>query len=714
MLHRRLRHRPGGACRIRFFLCPAAAVVLSLWLLKAHSADSFNQSTFDLYQGFYGAKAYTDPAASNNFDKGMITGFSFSPLLDAGLIQFVQNRNARLMLELPGSSLTSGWSADYIEQQRLALASIRLAGGKKTLWALMTEWDQSGGSWVPNGRPRYRGLSRLDAYRKFVGYYETAHAPLHSYLSTPLGSRASTLAAITDYSPNAFYAYDLGVDFCFLERGIDELGDLSTGIAFLRGAAAQVDRPWGIDISTWRTSNNLATSFDSAGTLLGGWSPSYLRRHLYVAFLAGAHAIHIEPTVYYHPSGKLNPFGEAVRDFAEFALIRHPDVGRSVPGLALLLDHFNGFDTKHGYYNQVDSVWYQDIAYSEGDYMINNFFKVAYPNHWLQGQTPGAPFLDASGKPNAATFRAYLAAGGDPRPWEPMARTRWGDNLDVITTRASVDSMRRYRATALLGDVTIDPSLRATLTAWVQAGGTLAVNAKQVSAADEPLLGVRMSATTKAASDSRWLPTGTVWAEKPFNYTVVTPTTAVPLASTVSGDLLITVNTVGRGKVILSTPTYLQSSRRDSFLSIGTALFDYLQNAVIPAHVIGSPVEYIVNQEDGRILVMVVNSSGQGWSGTVVLNPDRSVIHVREYTQDQDVPYTRTRSGASIPANVPAYDLRIYAAELLGLPAAPGPRGRSLNYGVEDGSSAKHSWYQNDAGSPERSFAGVAGLPLPR
>ena len=244
------------------------------------------------------------------------------------------------------------------------------------------------------------------------------------------------------------YAYEMGVDIALLERSIDELSDLSTGLAFVRGSSRQYDRRWGIDISTWRTSNNMATEFTGSGVFLGGWSPSYIRRHLYISFMSGAHVINIEPTLYYHSDGRLNPFGQMTKEFGDFALRRHTDVGRPVVPMALMLNFHHGFDAKHNLYNQYDAVWYGDIPYSTGDFMINNFWKEAYPGHWLHGLTPGAPFADGSGNPDATRFQQYLSAGGDPRPYEPMGSTRWGDNIDVILNNASLATLRHTRSSS--------------------------------------------------------------------------------------------------------------------------------------------------------------------------------------------------------------------------------------------------------------------------
>ena len=55
-----------------------------------------------------------------------------------------------------------------------------------------------------------------------------------------------------------------------------------------------------------------------------------------------------------------------------------------------MLDFYHGFDTKHGLWNQSDNVWYQAIPYSDGDHMLNNLLRLAYPDHWKSGRYDGA------------------------------------------------------------------------------------------------------------------------------------------------------------------------------------------------------------------------------------------------------------------------------------------------------------------------------------
>jgi hypothetical protein len=643
-----------------------------------HGGDGFNPigtsntvtltgtNTLQLSNEFYGPDAYTDPAATTNYKNFMGNSFTLYQPADWPMAQFLTNHPGGFVFNMNAATLVDGTPSANIEAQRQAVASMcGSIGPNKTAWNGMVEWDQSGGRWVPNGRPRYLGQSRSQAYNTFTGYYLNSAPPLATYLGRTAAQRGCRFAAQTDYVPNTFYAYELGVDVGLLERGVDELGDIATGLAFIRGASRQYDRQWGIDLSTWRTSAGSATRFNSQGTQTGGWSPSYIRRHLYNTYLGGANILQMEPSIYYDATtGVLNPLGRTLKEFGDFALNRHPDIGRPVVQTALMLDFYSGFDTKHGLYNQANAVWYQDIPYSAGDFMVDNFLKVAYPGHWLHGTTPGASFTTAQ-------YQQFLAAAGDPRPYEPMPTTRWGDSFDVVLSNASAAVLNDYKVVVLLGGIPIDDALRSKLQAWVQKGGTLVVNANQVTAADQSLLGVQLTSLSNTSAGSKWQPDGTAFSEPDFQYLRVTPVSATILATTTGGDPLITSNTVGLGQVILTTPAYLQARAQDQLLSIGVRLFDWLQSQYAIAHVSGPPVEYTTDHSPGRIVVGVTNNSGSMWTGTVAVDVPGPITGVKEYLSDTAVAYGNSAGAVTIPGQVPAYDIRIYAVEYTSSPSNP-------------------------------------------
>jgi hypothetical protein len=390
---------------------------------------------------------------------------------------------------------------------------------------------------------------------------------------------------------------------------------------------------------------------------------------MYAAYMAGAHILQIEPTLYYGPGGSaaLNPFGSAVKELADFALRRHPDVGAPVVPMALMLDAHSGFDPKHGRYNQQNAVWYQDILYSPGDFMIDNFLKLAYPDHWRHGTTPGPRFSTPIG------YQQFLTSGGDPRPYEPMPFTRWGDTFDVMLNTAPSGALRRYKVIVLMGDVVIGARLRQDLQSWVRAGGTLVVNVTQATTADEALLGVRLGGASLGGTTSRWLADNTAYAEPPFRYKPVAPVAARVLATAGDGAPLITSNAVGTGQVILTTPEHLQTTARDRLLDVGARLLDELNRRHAPAVVSGPGAQYMFSAAPGRLVTTIVNNSGVEWNGAITASVPGAVTAVREYTADTATACARSGPTVTVKGNVPAYDLRIFAIEYAPGPPAPGP-----------------------------------------
>ena len=620
---------------------------------------------FALFQEFVGNPAYANPELQQNLQIGMLNGVTLPPPLDSGMAQRARSYPAGLVLHLPAFSSPAGIPNSAIEQQRVLFNRIAVTDrGGNYFWNLMPEWDQSGGKWVPHGRPRYRGLTRSAALKMFQDYYRNNVPNLFTYLQQPPTHNGYRFASVTEYSPNVFQAYEMGVDLQLLERGLDDLGDLSTGIAYLRGASAQYDRPWGIDLATWRTGNNAATTYNPAGKLTGGWSAEYLRRHLYIAYMAGAQAIQIEASIYRSSNGQLNPFGQAALEFADFALHRRPSAGRPVRAAAFIIDPAAGFDPKHSAYDQAPYVWYRDIPYATGDFMLDNLMRAAYPNHWLSGLAPGASFANAAGVADPNKFRAYLAAGGDPRIYEPMPFTRWGDNLDILNTRAPANSLKQYQAIILTGDVQLDSDLRARLSDWVSGGGTLVMFGSQVKPDDEALLGVHILGGPKStANGAMWLQTGQSQPEPGFSYLAVQPGSAQTVARTNTGYPLITKQTRGSGVVYLVTALYGQSQDAAQLLHSTLQLLDSVIARKMPARVTGPPVEYVVSSSEHNTVVTLANNSNSVWSGQVLFKKPPGDVSAVEYIANQNVPFTTSSSEVTVPVQVAPFDVRVIALE---------------------------------------------------
>jgi len=220
----------------------AILLFLLIVISPCRSHAGSERTTFFLSNEFFGPMGYSYPEVAWNFQNGMTNMLALWPPADAGMFNVITSRNTGFNFYMQGASHVVGPtglanSAPEIASQSQSASTICTAIGEdKSLWSLMLEWDQSGGNWVPNGRPCYNGLTRTLAYSKFTSYYLNDSPPLGTYLAQPTAQRGCRLAPVTDYAPNAFYAFEMGVDVGLLERVIDELGDTSTGLAFMRGA----------------------------------------------------------------------------------------------------------------------------------------------------------------------------------------------------------------------------------------------------------------------------------------------------------------------------------------------------------------------------------------------------------------------------------------------------------------------------------------------
>lgn len=666
---------------LQHFRTPALAIVFAVlpivfWsgatAVQPAAAQSISWPAFAYYHEFFGPNGYSDPSLQQNLNLYMTNGITFSPPVRSDFTRLTRPFQAGVMLRMPGAPVPAELSAEAIEQNRQAFEAMAATSSReKALWLLMPEWDQSGGTWVSGGRPKYTGLSRANAHDRFLNYYRSTYPNLLNQLATPSNLRNHLLTAVTVYAPSVYDAYELGVDVQLLERGLDELGDHATGIPFIRGAANQYNRVWGIDISTWRTSNNSATNFNDNGTLSGGWSPSYLRRLTYAAYMSGAKLILNEASTYRFADGRMNPFGSMVQEFADFALFRHTDLGQPAVSTALLISPDAGYEPKHGIYNQQSAAWYRDLPFTGGDFMADQFFRLAFPNHWLHGLTPGAPFANSSGVPNTNQFRSFLASGQDPRPFEPMPFTRWGDRFDVLTTRTPASALQRYRTIILMGDVTLAPPLRQALMAWVSAGGKLVINSAQATAEDQALTGVSIdNSSPRSSRFSRWSADDPGRVEALFTYPLLQVKTAQVLASSDNGDPLLTSNSIGSGLVYLTAPTFLLPNSRDSILALGIQFYDWLFDRDAPAKVSGPPIAFITNTTANKVIVALFNNTSVPWNGQISITASQVPQQVLEYTSDRPIPFSYTGSNLTVNATVPAFDVRIIAIEQAHSPEA--------------------------------------------
>ena len=154
-----------------------------------------------------------------------------------------------------------------------------------------------------------------------------------------------------------------------------------------------------------------------------------------------------------------------------------------------------------------------------------------------------------------------------------------------------------------------------------------------------------------------------MFAESPFSYPQVTPTSASVLATSNGADALITSNNYGSGRVIFTAPAFLQTSAQDQLLNIGVRLIDSLNDEYAPAKVNGPQVEYVVNRGAGATIVGVINNSGTVWTGSIDFRKLGTLQSATEYVSDTPVAATDAGSVINVPVEVPPYDLKVFAVQ---------------------------------------------------
>ena len=469
------------------------------------------------------------------------------------------------------------------------------------------------------------------------------------------------------------------------------MGGIQTGVAFLRGAGRQYGKYWGLYQEVWdgkHFSNLNYTRYDRNLNRVGGFTPEMLLRARLVAFYSGAHVNFIKHAhaTHFAPSGKgkiqVTPVGKDHMKLADFCLRRHPDRGTPVAPIALMLEFCHGWDTA---WTERDVIW-SKIPFEEGDYMISNFFDEAFPRrtiNWNQLPFPvhhpfGTRFSSMSKAHRTEEYRRSLRQGYDHRPYEHRCLTasRWGDCFDIVLDNCSLDVLKGYPVVLFLGRVKLEGEILQRLRSYVESGGRLIVNVRQIndSAKDaEDFLGVRLTPDHGTSRDSHCNLCGSTHEEPEYRYTKVTLSPGAEiLAANSSGDVLAAGNRFGAGQVILTTPHYLQAYDGDEeltegerrftiMLEIAKDLITHTVDEVMPVKVSGPPVEYLVNRTHEGLIVTLVNNEPVEWRGRVVASGHDGCLKgaVTELWEDVEIPSSLQEGNVVADIAIPPWGFKV-------------------------------------------------------
>lgn len=449
----------------------------------------------------------------------------------------------------------------------------------------------------------------------------------------------------------AHYIYEWGARFGWMEKNC-WLANNQISIAFMRGAAKQYGGYWGLDFSPWGEPTTGFTQYDKNGVLIEGLSESLHLREWLTTFYSGANlalaeASHICAWTKLGPNQwKLSPHGECAKQFGRHTLLEHPDRGTPHVPVALMLEHNHGWDPRE------HCVWNGLVQYSRADQMLDNFFNLAFPGQeegfygskWMPDGSPQFPWKDEKNltqalkgpkppKPpdcspgitedESICLRKMMAEGFDTRPYEHgyQVNSRWGDSFDVVLENCPLEVLCKYKLIILLGAIQLTGELEKKLRRYVEQGGELVVNVRQVSRKNENFLGVRLTGKLKPVC--MFYPS---WKRMAYN-----EISAIELFSIMAkeAEVLEKAGTgpeapatlvrrrLGKGAVYFSGVPYMQNADSMPFAEHSKDFLDWMISRHLRVKV-RPEIQYLVNTKGTEIIITLINNYKDDWAGDIV------------------------------------------------------------------------------------------------
>lgn len=447
--------------------------------------------------------------------------------------------------------------------------------------------------------PEMTRAQLLDAHRVF--YTEALSRKWSATFKTPAGAMWDKMIPAMSTSSTAF-AHALG-DWGVRLLGMETAAVMpmtAMRIAFTRGAARQ----YGGEFLYYHAPNfgDTATVFTKQMSYAGpdnffhtrygatmGPSLSWYRKSYYLYYMSGASAIYLEqgydqffkPGPGEHPF-QLNPLGRITDEFMRF-VEKHPDRGEPYTPIAFMLDPAHGWEITD--YPQ----WPFEVSQiNRSDRALRELIGAAY--------YPG-------------TVREGEPASGERQAFVPGV---FGNIFDVlVASETRKDAIDSYGAVIVGGQIDWTSAWSKKLEEYVRGGGVVVLNAAQVEGLPGEFLGVRLTGTTGEAHNANCLSAG----EPPqdlhgqiFRYAQIELKGAQPLMTTTLGEPLVTVNKVGRGRVVfVAIPDLLGEDER--LTPLAAHVLAHLAADATPIQVEGD-VEYLVNRNARGWVVTLFNDNG--------------------------------------------------------------------------------------------------------
>lgn len=288
----------------------------------------------------------------------------------------------------------------------------------------------------------------------------------------PAKAAGKTFTSLTGHGWLEPYAAEWGADMLMTEFGAGS-PCVQARMALLRGAGRQWRVPYCSDNSPWYGAITFYEAGEGEDVPRGGHSSWFQARMWYLSWLGGSLFALPEAcqlTFFHRPPelrGKdftagfampkdapaeryfqLSPTGARAK---EFLAVTHrlPDVGIPYAPVALVLDHYAGFQVVPGA-GRIYPWW--RLEPTPGDLEIGRFLDEAYPRSVLFGPADQLK---------------------EPRM---LVNSPYGDSFDLLLSTVRPELLRLYPVTVLLGDHQLEPAFRNCLLDYLKGGGHLMLN----------------------------------------------------------------------------------------------------------------------------------------------------------------------------------------------------------------------------------------------
>jgi hypothetical protein len=223
-----------------------------------------------------------------------------------------------------------------------------------------------------------------------------------------------------------------------------------------------------------------------------------------------------------------------------------------------------------------------------------------------------------------------------------------------------------YRAIVAGGHIEWSNQWVQRLTAYLQSGGTVVVNAAQIKGLPVELLGIRLSGETGEAHNAVCLSAG----EPPqdlhgqiFRYERLRLNGAEALMTATAGDPLVTINKVGKGKLVfVAVPDFLGEDER--MTPVAAHLLAHIFTDVTPIKVQGD-VEYLLNRNENGWVITLLNNNGvfkpqqgmaqvdrKAYVTAMISFPRDSIQKVMDWNTDKGIEITRGATDDTLPVTI--------------------------------------------------------------